>query len=125
MATPFNQIVSSDTTIFETQEDFDMVHRLLRNSLYKIPEAYRTAVLNSAARVLNDENAPAIIQLAASRVILECDKRNLDMVKIAMPKKVISRSVTELTTDELQHMILEAAERIKLPELEVLDGHDS
>ena len=113
-------IVSSDSTEFETQADFNLVHKLLKNSLYDIPSEYRTAVLQSAARVLTDSNIPAITQLAAGRVILECDKRNLELVKIAMPKKTISRNVGEMTSEELTRIILEAASKIKT-DLPILD----
>lgn len=96
-----------------------MVHRLLQNALYKIPENYREAVLGSAANILSDDNIPAMTRLAASRVIIECDKINLDLVKIAMPKKVITRNVTEMTSDELKKVILEAASHYnRLPILE-------
>lgn len=119
-----SDIVSADPTEFHTEADFAMVHKLLQNALYKIPPEYREAVLGSAATILTDVEIPAMTRLAASRVIIECDKINLDLVKLAMPKKVITRSVTDMTSDELKKVILEAAAHLQsaLPILDVPQG---
>lgn len=88
------------TRKFRTAADFSMVTRLLQNSRYKIPEHLRSIIVESAAKIMvNGESEKA--QLAAMRTLLKADEINLQLVKIAMPKRVENVNVKQLTDEEL------------------------
>ena len=104
---------------FTMQGDLELLHTLLKhNSLYDIPDHARESIINDCTAVLKDTQATVATRIAASKVLLECDKRNIDMLKMVVPKQVIHRTVTEMTTEELEEALDEYNRiRQKVPEL--------
>lgn len=107
---------------FDSIADMGMVRKLLRDPLYDIPERLRDKVLKGAETLVDrftngDETAAAFI--AASRLVLEADKRNLDLIKMVIPKRVEHKEVIQFTTQELEQIVREAHKR--LPPAVVLD----
>lgn len=103
---------------FSMQGDLELLHTLLRdNSLYNIPSHARAAVITDCTAVLNDPGATVATRLSASKVLLECDKRNIDMVKMVVPKQIVHRTVSEMSTEELAEA-MDEYQRVKngLPE---------
>ncbi len=84
------------------QGDFEIIHTLLKKfSLYKIPDYSRAQVIQSATDVLEDEEATPACRMTAAKLLLEADKRNIDLIKLAMPKHVVHHNVKEMTDEEL------------------------
>lgn len=110
---PHNAKISSDLEI-QTVGDFHLINTLLeKNPRYNIPKHLREKVVRSCERILDYPNNAGDakidkLQLLANKVLLECDKRNTDIVKMAIPKQVIHREAKDLTDEEL------TAEVIKL-----------
>lgn len=89
---------------YHSSSDMGMIHNLLKtHSLYNIPNHLRAKVIKTADRIMDDEDPRAAI--TGARVILECDKRNIDVVKLAIPKKVEVRNIQEQTTEELHQLL--------------------
>ena len=87
---------------FRTVGDFALIHSLLKNSaLYQIPDDLRPDIVDSIKDVFNDPDSTLAQKLAATKVVLEMDKRNLDVVKIAMPQRVEHTQVKDLSDEEL------------------------
>jgi len=98
---------------FATQGDFQLVNNLLKNPRYEIPEHLRKKVIASAEGALDNHDASDATKLAASRVILEADKRNLDVIKLIVPKQHVHREVKDLPTEELEAVVIEAYNRLE------------
>lgn len=109
-----NTQVSSLTSEFRTVGDFALVHQLLkRHSLYNIPQHLRQSIVDQAAETLDPLNAATDSEkIAAAKLLLEMDKRNIDLIKIAMPQKHEHIQVKDASDEELEAMIIEAHKRI-------------
>lgn len=104
------------------QGDFEMIHTLLKKfSLYQIPDHLRQKVLNSAETAMDDEEATSACKIAASKIVLEADKRNIDLIKLAMPKHVVHHNVKEMTDDELMAAFKEITKDPKIREIIDID----
>ena len=107
---PAKTKVSPEPSEFRTVADFNLARTLLQKySLYNIPDNLRQSVINQAGATLNGNNSSTIEKIAAAKLILEMDKQNLTLVKIAMPQKHEHFDVKEATTEEL----LEALENAR------------
>ncbi len=103
---PHNAKISSDLAL-QTEGDFHLINTLLnKNPRYNIPEHIRTKMVTSCSDVLANEQAPHKIKLIATKVLAELDKRNIDILKLAIPKTVIHREAKDLTDDELEAEIV-------------------
>lgn len=100
-AVPMKTQISPDLT-FETEGDLQMVHTLLKNPRYKIPERLRDKIMKAAEDTIDNSNATTAEINTACKLILEADKRNIDLVKLAMPKQVIHRHVSQYSDEELR-----------------------
>lgn len=94
----------TDTLDFRSQGDFDMVTTLLKNPRYKVPERLRQKIMDHAEGVIDNINDSATLseQNAACKMILEADKRNIDIVKMCIPKQHVHTHVSELSDRELE-----------------------
>ncbi len=93
---------------FQTKDDFALINTLMRSSRYDIPERLRKKIIGMASNKIEDESAEFPDQLSAAKLILECDKRNMDLLKIAMPTKVEHLNVQKASTEVLREAITEA-----------------
>lgn len=107
-----NSIVSPVTGQFETVADFNLVNRLLQNPRYKIPEHLRDKVLNCCERVIDKASASNLEKLSACKTVLMADKHNLELVKMAMPKKIEHFDASKATDEELIDVLREVARKI-------------
>lgn len=110
---PIQTKVSPVTNQFSTQADFSMINTLLANPRYNIPERLRNKVIQSADNVISSEESTDAAKLAASRLVLEADKRNLELIRLVMPKHHVHHNVKDMSTEELVEVIQNAAERFK------------
>lgn len=110
--------ISSELSTYRTVGDFELIHTLLReHSLYKIPQGLRASIVESINDVMEDPDSSLGQKLAASKLVLEMDKRNLDVIKIAMPQKHEHRQVTDLSDDELKVELLNIARTLDVPRI--------
>ena len=105
---------------FDSLADMDLVQKLLKNPLYDIPERLRKKILGGAEKLMDKfsigESSDAAF-IAARRLVLEADKRNLALVKMVIPKKIEHKVVKDYTTEELVQLVREAQKL--LPVLDV------
>ncbi len=96
---------------FETEADFNLIHQLLKNPRYVIPERLREKAIRCIESCIDGEEVADQTKLAAIRTALDMDKINLEMIKIAMPKKVETRDITKATDEELTDLVREVLKR--------------
>lgn len=95
----------------KVKEDFDLVNKLLRDPLYKIPDHLRQLVVESAGEILADPGSDSSVRIAASRTVLAMDKTNLDMIKLVMPRRVEQKTDIEIkdqSTEDLLKLVKDA-----------------
>lgn len=78
---------SPGSTDLRTSADYDLVARLLKYPRYKIPECLRDKVVSEIAAVIDNDENDATLKLKAISTLATLDKHNIDLVKLAMPKK--------------------------------------
>lgn len=96
---------------FNSVADMGMVRRLLKDPLYNVPERLRDKILSGAEKLMDSFTEGKTTEaafIAAARLVLEADKRNLDLIKMVIPKKVEHREVKDFTTVELEVIVKEA-----------------
>lgn len=98
---------------FKEQGDFQLVNKLLQNPRYDIPEHLRKKVIGSAEHSLDSPESSVACKLAAARLILEADKRNLELIKLVIPKVIIHKEIKDHTTEELEAIVVEAYDKIE------------
>ena len=79
----------------------------MRTPRYSIPEHLRNKIMASVETALDDPEAPHSQKLAAARVALEADKVNLELLKLALPKKVHHFDIKAASNEELLEAIKE------------------
>jgi hypothetical protein len=109
---PDHQVVSPVSSDFQTEGDFNLVHRLLRHPRYEIPERLRKKVIDCVESVVDKETADDDVKLRAIKVLSELDKHNIELVKIAMPKKVEHTDVSRLNDEELLARVQDIVKRL-------------
>lgn len=108
---PLSVKVSPKPSTFALEADFNIVRKLMKESaLYQIPEHARKNIIAQAQNVLEDLTATSREKMSAAKFLLECDKINLDVIKLVMPKKVEHIKVQERSTEELIDMVSKAIE---------------
>lgn len=96
--------ISGDSE-FRTVADFALVHELMKKPLYDIPDHIRGRVIEGASKAMADPEVPTKTKLQAMKVILECDSRNIALLKLAMPRRVEHFNPAEMTSTELKKQI--------------------
>lgn len=98
--------ISPDSSTYRTVADFDLVRKLITDhSLYKIPPGVRELIIEQAGEVL--ETGTDAQKLSAAKLLMEADKINLGLVKIAMPHKVEQITVRDMSDEELEDALNE------------------
>ena len=87
-----------------TLDDFNLVHKLLKTPRYEIPERLRHKVVINIEKII-DHGEDDRTQIAAMKVLADFDKINLDIVKLAMPKKIEHFDPSKANDDELLVMV--------------------
>jgi len=113
------QIVSSESTQFSTEADMQIVRTLLRDPLYKIPEHIRDTIVTESAKMLGGDSPK--FKAIGARLLLEMDKRNLELLRLVVPRKVEHIDVKQKTTAELIE-IVERAKALMPPMAETIDA---
>lgn len=107
---PISTKVSPVTRQMSTQADFSLIKKLFNeSSLYQIPDMLRLSVVESIAHALQSDKPG--VRLAASRLLLEMDRRNIEMLRIVKPQEHIHVNVKEKTTEELKNLVNDWMER--------------
>ncbi len=97
---------AAEQSEYRTAADFSLVYKLLeQGTRYKIPEFIRDRVIQGAAETLGDPEATYRDKNAAAKVILLADKHNIELVKMALPKRTEHTSIKSLTDEELRGKI--------------------
>ena len=104
----------------KTEGDFNMVNRLLRNPRYEIPERLRQKSVQCIEDAL-DADHDITIKLKAIQVMSQLDKHNIDIVKIAAPKRIEQIDPRKLDDEELLKMVKQIVK--KLPT--IIEGSSS
>ena len=105
MAFPIAQHAKLNATEYQGKADFNVVKRLMEDPRYEIPRHLRNKVLQQAEDCMDSEKTSFGDRLAAGRLVLECDKRNIELVKLAMPKVVIHKDAKDYTDEELEALV--------------------
>ena len=103
-----DSVVSPVPNQFGTLADMRLINDLMKNSRYEIPEHLRHQVISSAGKIIENPESRNAEVLAASKVILEADKRNMEMVKMCMPKVNVNFNPKQATTEELETVVRRA-----------------
>jgi hypothetical protein len=109
-----NKLISYNPRDFRTIGDFDLVRSLLKKfSLYDIPDHARSLVINQAIQTLEDPETSAALKMSASKLLLEADKRNIDLVKLAMPQKHEHIEVKQMSDEALEMELINIHDAIR------------
>jgi len=92
-------------------DDYSLISTLFRNSRYQIPERLRGKIMQSIESTL-DTAADDKTKLAAIKVALEADKRNVEYLRLVVPRKVEHYNPDQKTSEELKRDIQAALERL-------------
>ena len=95
----------------KTEGDFNMVNRLLRNPRYEIPERLRRKSIQCIEDALDQDN-DIQIKLKAIQTMSQLDKHNIDIVKIAAPKRIKQIDPRKLNDEELLKMVREVVKKL-------------
>lgn len=109
-----NSKFSSSTSTYRTVGDFDLVRKLLQDAPYNIPPHARDLIINQAIEIIENPNASEAQKLSAAKLILEADKRNIDVVKLAMPQRHEHIEVKEMSDEDLEAAISEVYDAIRI-----------
>jgi len=90
---------------YETKDDFGMVRGLLRRGPYQIPDRLREKIISSAERVIDNLDIDPKIMLSAAKLMVDCDRINVEMIKLAIPKKIETFNARGATDAQLLEAI--------------------
>jgi len=106
-----SQYPNPEQSDYHSVNDMTMVHGLMKNPRYNIPDNLRDKIIKTAGQLLDsdieDPVKKASTQLAAAKVLLEADKRNIDIVRLSMPQKHMHINVQQASTEQLQAQLKE------------------
>jgi len=116
---PVDTIVSPNSSELSTIADYNILNGLLKNPLYKIPEELRVKAIGCLEATIDDASAKTTLKLKAIGAMINMDKHNLDLVKIAMPKKIEHINPRELNDEQLLEELNKIQEQLtlKLPKM--------
>lgn len=106
--------MSMAITEYNSPEDVQMVLSLMKNPRYNIPEHLRNKIIDGASILLKDSDSKVFFD--AAKIILEMDKRNIDYLKLIIPKQVKHTHVREKSTEELYAIVDEVKQLPQIPE---------
>jgi len=103
----------SDGSSLKTEGDFDLINRLLRNPRYNIPERLRAKCIQCIEDVLDSgtEDVGHGLHLKAIQTMVSLDKINVEIIKIAVPKK-IETNVKSMNDEELLALVKDVVKRL-------------
>lgn len=84
---------------FNTSADLDIVHQLLKKPRYNIPEELRERIITKSGEILESKDPKEAIM--AAKIVLEADKRNMELLKMVVPKKTEIRDCRKMSDEEL------------------------
>lgn len=111
--------VSEESSGLRTLADYNILKKLLQHPQYKIPEYLRAKAINCVEKTLEDDDNSAKLKLSAINTMLSMDKHNLDLAKVAMPKKIESIDPRKMNDEELMTALQEIKTELdlKLPKV--------
>lgn len=93
-----------DITQYNTNDDVNLISKLMKNPMYRIPQHLRDKIIAGAEEALTTpENFKEFTD--AAKLVLEMDKRSLDFMKLFIPKTIRHEHVGNKTTKELQQIV--------------------
>lgn len=107
--------MNMDITEYNQPEDTQMILSLMKKPRYNIPEHLRSKILKGVEDILDDNPDPKVF-CDAAKVVLEMEKRNVDYLKLIMPKKIEHIHVTQKSTKELMAIVDEVKQMPQIPE---------
>lgn len=107
-----NNIVSYGGTDFRTEGDFALINQLLKNPRYVIPEHLRHKVVKCIEQTIDSSETKPEIKLKAVQTLAILDKHNIDLVKVAMPKRVEQTTVRQMTDEKILEMVKEITKKL-------------
>jgi len=114
---PRDSKVTSDQQSYRTVADFNLVRKLMQeNALYEIPQHLRETLIEQSGTVLQSTKSTDAEKLSAAKLLLEADKRNIDLIKTIIPKKVEHFNARDATDAELVEIIQDAQGRLSIPD---------
>ena len=101
----------------ETLRDFALIKQLLNNTTYEVPEHKRKKLIDSIFSVLDIPEVSIKNIIRVAQLILQMDNHNLAMVKLAIPRKVVSTSTRINARSLSDEALLDAVQEVvkKLP----------
>jgi hypothetical protein len=120
---PFNTKLDHRQESFDSIGDMEMVTGLLKKAPYCIPEHLRGKIVETAGSMLDNPNATEAQTISAAKLLLEADKINVQLIKLAVPTKHEHFTPQKATTAELCEIIRKANKL--MPELpsEIIENH--
>ncbi len=114
------QIVSSNEgSLLRTEGDFNLINQLLKSPRYNIPEHLRQKVVSCIEKALDDSENSTKLKLDAIKTLSNLEKHNIDLVKLAMPKKIETFNPKQLNDEELREMVQDVLKLLPIPIHEV------
>ena len=114
--------VSEESSGLRTLADYNILKKLLQNPQYKIPEYLRAKAITCVQETLEDDKNTAKLKLSAINTMLSMDKHNLDLAKVAMPKKIESIDPKKMNDEELMTALQDIQKELALKLPKVIDG---
>ena len=116
---PTSQIVTSadsgEASLLQSEGDFGIINRLLKNPRYNIPEHLRSKAVASIEATFDDPENNTAIKLKAVQCLAMLDKHNIDLVKMAIPKKIEYITPSKMSDEELHEEIRNIAQCLPKP----------
>jgi hypothetical protein len=97
--------MTTDITTYNTPDDVNMVQQLMKNPRYDIPVHLRNKIIEGAGEILSEEGTTVKEKIDAAKLVLECDKRNVDFLKIMVPKTIKHEHIGQKSTEELRKIV--------------------
>ena len=117
----FDRLLTVSTTenpkdsLLETSGDYSLINKLLAHPRYKIPEHLRDKAIASIEATFDDPDAESALKLKAVQCLATLDKHNIDIVKMAIPKKIEHITPSKMSDEELHEQIREIAKCLPKP----------
>ena len=103
---PFElQTVDPNGAELRSLGDYQLVNRLLKDPRYNIPERLRNKAINAIEKTLDDAQNDDKLKLTAVKTLSDLDKRNMELIKMAMPKRVEHFDPRKANDEELMKMV--------------------
>lgn len=109
-----------------TADDFTLINQLLKNPRYVIPERLRNKAISCIEGALDDDGNDIALKLKAIQTMSQLDKHNIDLVKIAAPKRIEQIDPRKCNDEELLKLVKEVVKKLprEINHESVTDGID-